>query len=290
MRWFAYNGDADGICSMVQWGLVHGIDGKRITGVKRDIMLLDRVNPKPEDEVIVMDISHARNQARAVSLSSAGIDIIWFDHHLAGDNLANIRSYIDTSANVCTAKLVEKYLERKSDWAEVALHGDGLSIHSSKQEFKELGELLNYNGYGEDISDLHYHPDDLLKECLKAETPQKFMQSKAFDILKKGFDRDIANAESVEKVDGIYILPNEAWARRVVGVFAHRINSETDGISVIAIDLGAHLKISLRGPSGIGTICAKFGGGGRETAGGIDLLPKDMIPELMNEVNLHRHH
>ena len=39
MLWFAYNGDADGICSMVQWGLVHGIDGQRVTGVKRDIEL-----------------------------------------------------------------------------------------------------------------------------------------------------------------------------------------------------------------------------------------------------------
>ena len=30
MRWFAFNGDADGICSMVQWGLVHGIEGNTI--------------------------------------------------------------------------------------------------------------------------------------------------------------------------------------------------------------------------------------------------------------------
>ena len=57
MRWFAYNGDADGICSMVQWGLVHGIDGNRITGVKRDIELLKKINPEPGDEIIVMDIS-----------------------------------------------------------------------------------------------------------------------------------------------------------------------------------------------------------------------------------------
>ena len=61
MRWFAYNGDADGICSMVQWGLVHGIEGKRVTGVKRDIELLDRIDAKNSDEVIVMDISLARN-------------------------------------------------------------------------------------------------------------------------------------------------------------------------------------------------------------------------------------
>ena len=42
MRRFAYNGDADGICSMVQWGLMHGVTGERVTGVKRDIELLER--------------------------------------------------------------------------------------------------------------------------------------------------------------------------------------------------------------------------------------------------------
>ncbi|GIR66807.1 MAG: hypothetical protein CM15mP71_0330 [Candidatus Poseidoniales archaeon] len=47
MRWYAYNGDADGICSMVQWGLAYGIEGHRVTGVKRDIELLERVNPNP---------------------------------------------------------------------------------------------------------------------------------------------------------------------------------------------------------------------------------------------------
>ena len=30
MQWFAYNGDADGICSMVQWALAKGITGNRI--------------------------------------------------------------------------------------------------------------------------------------------------------------------------------------------------------------------------------------------------------------------
>ena len=54
---------------------------------------------------------------------------------------------------------MEDFLQIKSDWSEVALHGDGLSQYSSKPELKELGELHNYNGYGADFSDLHIHPD-----------------------------------------------------------------------------------------------------------------------------------
>ena len=288
MRWYAYNGDADGICSMVQWGLVYGIEGHRVTGVKRDIELLERVNPNPDDEIIVMDISLARNHARAVELSSQGFDITWFDHHLAGEPIDAITTNIDTSANICTARIVEKFLGVESDWAQVALHGDGLSVHSSKPEFKELGELLNYNGYGADLSDLHYHPDDLLCLCLEAKTPQAFMESSAFADLKTGFESDLSYAQNIAIEDGFYLLPNEPWARRVVGVMAHRINESEDGPHVIAIDKGETLQVSVRGSEGIGELCKMFGGGGRATAGGIDALPKDDITALMNEVNSRR--
>ena len=288
MRWYAYNGDADGICSMVQWGLVYGIEGHRVTGVKRDIELLERVNPTPDDEIIVMDISLARNHARAVELSSQGFDITWFDHHLAGEPIDGITTNIDTSANVCTARIVEKFLGVESDWAQVALHGDGLSVHSSKPEFKELGELLNYNGYGADLSDLHFHPDDLLLLCLQAKTPQNFMDTQAFMTLKNGFESDLSNAKNIELNNGYYLLPNEAWARRVVGVMAHRINESGDGPHVIAIDKGETLQVSIRGSEGIGELCKMFGGGGRATAGGIDALPKSEITALMKEVNSRR--
>ena len=87
MRWFAYNGDADGICSMIQWGLAHGLDGKRITGVKRDIQLLDKISLSKGDDLVVMDISLARNQIKAREFVESGHKVIWFDHHLAGDEI-----------------------------------------------------------------------------------------------------------------------------------------------------------------------------------------------------------
>lgn len=288
MRWFAYNGDADGICSMVQWGLVYGIDGKRITGVKRDIELLDRVLPSSGDEVVVMDISLARNHSMAQDLARKGISVTWFDHHLAGDEIEGINSYIDTSDNVCTARIVEQHIGQDSNWAQVALHGDGLSKHSSHPEYRELGELLNYNGYGADLTDLHFHPDDLMMLCLDSKTPEQFMLSSAFAKLKDGFETDISNADLIEENDGFFLLPNVAWARRVVGVMAHRINEKGSGPHVIAIDKGDTFQISMRGESGIGELCAMFGGGGRATAGGIDNLPKAEITALMNEVNSRR--
>ena len=114
------------------------------------------------------------------------------------------------------------------------------------------------------------------------------MQTPEFEKLRQGFAEDMSNAESIENIDGIYLLPNEEWARRVVGVMAHRINAKGMGPHVIAIDKGDTLQVSIRGESGIGELCAIFGGGGRATAGGIDALPKGEIPALMNEVNARR--
>lgn len=288
MRWFAYNGDADGICAMVIRGLIHGIEGERVTGVKRDIELLERVDAKPGDEVIVMDISLARNHERAKHLASIGVSMTWFDHHLQGEPIPEITSHIDTSANVCTALLVSRELGSGEDWAMAALHGDGLGAHSSRGDLAELGELLNYNGYGFSLDDLHFHPDELMVACLEAGSPEAFMQSETFLRLRTGFAEDITHCDGIEIVDGIHMLPDEPWARRVVGVYAHRLNQVESGPHVIAIDRGDTLQISVRGESGIGELCAKFGGGGRETAGGIDALPKGEIPALMNEISTRR--
>ncbi len=287
MRWFAYNGDADGICSMVQWGLVHGIEGHRITGVKRDIRLLDRINPQAGDDIVVMDISLARNHDLASALSQEH-PIRWFDHHLAGEKIEAIECHINTGPNVCTARMVESYLGVESDWAQVALHGDGLSQHSTMPEFKELGELLNYNGYGSTLSDLHFHPDELMLACLQAGTPQQFMQTEVFANLRNGFAMDMEKSASIKMDSGIHMLPDEPWARRVVGVLAHRINESGSGPHVIAIDKGETLQVSLRGQQGIGELASMFGGGGRATAGGIDSLPKGEVTALMNEVNARR--
>ena len=88
--------------------------------------------------------------------------------------------------------------------------------------------------------------------------------------------------------NGFYLLPNEPWARRIVGVMAHRINESEKGPCVIAIDKGETLQVSVRGSEGIGELCKMFGGGGRATAGGIDCLPKKEITALMKEVNSRR--
>lgn len=62
MDYDVFNGDADGILSLVQWRLAHPKSTQLVTGVKRDIALLDRLELTAGDELVVLDISMAKNQ------------------------------------------------------------------------------------------------------------------------------------------------------------------------------------------------------------------------------------
>ena len=51
-----FNGDADGLCALHQWRLAHPAESTLVTGVKRDIRLLSKVDAHAGDEVCVFDI------------------------------------------------------------------------------------------------------------------------------------------------------------------------------------------------------------------------------------------
>ena len=52
-----FNGDADGICALVQLRLAKPAQAKLVTGVKRDIHLLEHLQVQKHDIVTVLDIS-----------------------------------------------------------------------------------------------------------------------------------------------------------------------------------------------------------------------------------------
>jgi hypothetical protein len=41
-----FNGDADGICALIQYRLAYPADATLVTGVKRDIKLLEKIQVK----------------------------------------------------------------------------------------------------------------------------------------------------------------------------------------------------------------------------------------------------
>ena len=76
-----FNGDADGICALIQLRLAMPVEATLVTGVKRDVALLDRVDGGHGDTVTVLDVSLDVNRAALSRLLDAGAHVDYFDHH-----------------------------------------------------------------------------------------------------------------------------------------------------------------------------------------------------------------
>ena len=87
MDYDVFNGDADGIISLVQLRLSDPRDAELVTGRKRDIKLLSRVDAKDGDRVTVLDISMRSNLPDLERVLNGGASVLYFDHHNAGDGV-----------------------------------------------------------------------------------------------------------------------------------------------------------------------------------------------------------
>ncbi len=125
-----FNGDADGICALHQLRLTDPADSELVTGPKRDISLLKRVEAQAGDRVTVLDIALSKNREALDTLLEAGVHVRYFDHHQPGDIPVHphFEAHIDTDANVCTSLLVDQVLQgRQLVWAVTAAFGDNLA-------------------------------------------------------------------------------------------------------------------------------------------------------------------
>ena len=76
-----FNGDTDGIFAWHQLRLTHPRNATIVTGVKRDVNLVARVNAGEGDLVTVMDVSHAKNRKDVQRILDSGAIVEYFDHH-----------------------------------------------------------------------------------------------------------------------------------------------------------------------------------------------------------------
>ena len=157
-----------------------------VTGPKRDIALLERVDAAAGDRVTVLDISLDRNRAALERLLARGVFIQWFDHHYAGTIPSHplLEAHIDTAPEMCTSAIVDGYLGgRFRAWAVAAAYGDGLARTAEaladsigldageRATLRSLGEDLNYNAYGDTEADLCVPPAALYRELAPYTSP-----------------------------------------------------------------------------------------------------------------------
>ncbi len=240
-----FNGDADGICALHQLRLAEPCKATLVTGVKREIALLQRAQAKKGDRIVVLDISFDSNLAAVKQQLDAGALITYFDHHSAAQAFQhpNLALYWDDAPDVCTSLLVNRYLNGKyASWANVAAFGDNLIATghamaqqagfnlAQAQQLLTLGTLLNYNAYGEKLADLHVHPAQLYQDVHEFADPFAYIaESNNFQLLQQAYTADMSLLDGVQALaqqsnGAIYRLPNAAWARRVSGILANRLD------------------------------------------------------------------
>ena len=301
-----FNGDADGICALLQLRLAEPKESQLITGVKRDINLLRRVQANAGDCITVLDISMAKNQADLQRLLNAGAEVFYVDHHFAGDvpSSAALKTLINEAPDVCTSLLVNHYLRGAYvTWGIVGTFGDNLkksamgmakNIDLSAEQLRQLEDLgtyLNYNGYGSALDELHFDPAKLYQLASHYSSPLDFVVAEAetYSKLEAGYQEDLSSAQAMNAVTAnkaiaVFTLPDKPWARRVSGVFGNQLaNQNPDrGHAVLTAKNNGNFLVSVRAPLnnkvGAASLCRQFAtGGGREAAAGINDLPADKL-------------
>jgi len=309
LRYDVFNGDADGICALHQMRLHQPAYTALVTGVKRDIALLQRVPHGAEAQVLVLDISLDANLGHLRRLLDEGAEISYFDHHAADGAFAHPRLHLhcNGAAEVCTSILVDRHLGgRYRRWAITAAFGDNLEPEARQlalgldlddeaiDALAQLGQAINYNAYGETVDDLHIPPATLYRSLNGYDDPFDFITaSDAYRALHAGYREDCERLRDLrpywEQPGGaIYLLPEGPWARRISGVLANRLAARRDGASFAVLNErsdGSYLVSVRSGAPDLRSACGfcqQFdGGGGRVAAAGINRLPQQDLGSFM---------
>ncbi len=299
-----FNGDADGICALHQLRLHTPKPAARlITGVKRDIRLLDRIAQVTDSSITVLDISMDRNRDALLALLQQGNTVFYVDHHFSGDipDSSLLDAHIDPAPQTCTSLIIDRLLGAKyRSWAVVGAFGDNLDeaaqaaarpLHLNADELsrlQETGILLNYNGYGANLDDLFIPPDQLFSQVQQFEDPLIFhAESPILETLRRGYEDDMTRASTYTPIQEdsagrVFELPGASWSRRVAGVFSNTLAREQPELAhaLLMTNDDNSLRISVRAPlnrrRGADELCRRFPtGGGRAAAAGINQLPPE---------------
>ncbi len=311
-----FNGDADGICSLIQLRLAEPRDATLVTGVKRDISLLARVPADSARRVTALDISLDKNREALNALLDAGAEVFYADHHFAGDvpEHASLSAHINTAPEVCTAAIVNERLGGAyTGWAVVGAFGDNLRKTGLKlaaaaglgddeaDKLERLGIYVNYNAYGATLEDLHFDPAELYATLARHTSPLDFIGADAatFDRLESSYQGDMQRAADAEVLFDaghaqVLKLPDAAWARRVSGVYGNHLaqQHQARAHAIVTDRPAGGLQISVRAPlgnrQGADEICRQFPtGGGRTAAAGVNELPEEQLARFIDVFEGH---
>ncbi len=314
-RFDVCNGDADGLCAVRQWRLHDPSAARLITGLKRDIALLQQVPCVAASEVLVCDLSMQRNRVALDRLLEGGAHVRWFDHHWSAEVPVHARldAHLDVSHEVCTSLLVDQYLGgRYRAWALVGAYGDELTAVADRlgaasgldplhlAVLRRLGLAINYNAYGEEPSDVCIAPAALYERLARHSSPWTLLRDEpVIHDIEACRRRDFRMAMGIKPHwesarSRVVVLPCAPWSRRVSGFLANALATvhPEQAQAVLTERRDGHYTVSVRAPraspQGAHTVCQAFGGSGRAAAAGIDALPTNSLDPFVRALSQAR--
>jgi len=273
-----------------------------VTGLKRELSLLERVDAGAGDEVNIFDLAMSRNRSALLRLLEAGARVRYFDHHALGGDVptgALFEPRIDTASDMCTSLLVDRRIGGACHgWALVGAYGDNLAetadrlatewgyATGDRLRLRRMGEAINYNAYGDHERDVHIPPARLYELMMRYRDPRDLLaHERVIDEIDALRRQDVHRALAIaphwqDPRGSVLVLPDEPWSRRAVGALANDMaNAEPQRAHAVLKprrDGGAFVvsvRAPLQAPQGAHALCRDFGGGGRARAAGIDGLP-----------------
>ncbi len=302
---FLFNGDADGLIAQRILEMHLGAPDLRITGLKRDIKLLQKLPPMEAGHIHALDISLRQNQPELLTiLAKENLNVTWYDHHDPGEVEPHPRLHLHIyqSSGTCSAVIVNAVFGRQQGlWAAMAAFGDAVPdtakalidevgvSHAESNLLQRSGILLNYNAYGEKISDVLFDPADLAKRMSQFTSALDFCQEESiFGPLTQQFVSDQSMCKNLTALNDseaaqAYLAPDAPWARRYLATWAneHILDHPLQALALIHPRAGGDFQVSIRAPRGTpgvvpsaASLASEFTtGGGRKLAAGINVLP-----------------
>lgn len=115
-----FNGDADGICALIQLRLPEPAETTLIAGVKRDIALAKQVPTSEPARVNILDVSLDKNRSAVDALLAASSSVFYVGHHYPDEQLPQAENF---TAQSTSSRLLVGPCWWISTWAGVFIIG-----------------------------------------------------------------------------------------------------------------------------------------------------------------------
>lgn len=240
-------GDADGLCTTLQWRLHQPASSQLMAGVQGDRDLLDRVQVGARDHLLICNLPFDAHRDTLRQLLRQGATVRYLDGHPTEARPVHprLQATLGSTPHSCSSLLVNDLLDGAHlHWALVGAYGSGCQdaaqrlgqtaglATAASAHLKTLGELISYNARATHPQDAYVEPAALYALMARYADPLDLLQHETLVPELEALRRaDLQQALALppywqDAKASVYVLPDAPWGHRACaylnGQYAHR--------------------------------------------------------------------